>query len=571
MNKNRLILVIFIAIIVLGGFLRLYQLDSIPPHPFLDEVSNGYNAYSLLKTGNDEFGAHLPILLRAYDDWRSSIFVYFSIPFVWAFGLNIFSVRLASVVLSIGAIIFMYLLTKEIVYIMLEEYFIQAKKKYKATNIPSYIALCTAFCLAISPWHIYNSRFSNEPNLGITMLIAGTYFFVSYINVYKKSNFGWRMILACMCFAVSLISYGATKIFIPLFVISIAALYIQEILNHKKAVVVGILLGIGIVLPSLIASLDPNATIRFQAVNIISQNRDLLTQSAMRLDADREEHNFVGYFFDNRRLTFVYPVLMNYFSNFSFVWLFVGRDTPSWHLPFQGVFYIFALPLILLGIYGLIYYHLLNKRIGLLLLLWLIIAPIPSAITIESPHANRAYQLLPILVIFQGIGLWYVLFIIQSLKSMFLKRALAIMIGFLIVLSIFRFYHNYFYLLRREKSEQFEYGVLQALSYAKQNESEYDHIVVSNRDRLLVSYMYYLFSSAYDPKKYQDSGGTKIGNLDSEHAIGKYMFVDPQKHEVLKNTLYLINPDEIHSPKLRDIKHIQYLDDKDAVWIESTR
>src|SRR3989344_6012623 len=92
---------LFIIILLAAVFLRFYRLDVIPPHPSLDEVSIGYNAYSILQTGKDEFGYKLPILLRAYDDWRPAHYTYLVIPFVEFFGLNVFAVRLPSVLLSI--------------------------------------------------------------------------------------------------------------------------------------------------------------------------------------------------------------------------------------------------------------------------------------------------------------------------------------------------------------------------------------------------------------------------------------------------------------------------------------
>src|SRR3990167_8737038 len=91
---------LFLLIIVVGVFLRFYQLVSVPPHPSLDEVSIGYNAYSILKTGGDEYGTKFPILLRAYDDWRPALYVYLVIPFVALFDLTVLSVRLPSVILS---------------------------------------------------------------------------------------------------------------------------------------------------------------------------------------------------------------------------------------------------------------------------------------------------------------------------------------------------------------------------------------------------------------------------------------------------------------------------------------
>ena len=109
MSKHSLIL---IAILGVAAFFRLWQLGNVPASPSLDEVSIGYNAYSLQQTGMDEFGTKFPIILRAYDDWRPALYVYFVIPFVWMMGLSAVSVRMPSVIVSILSIWATYELAK---------------------------------------------------------------------------------------------------------------------------------------------------------------------------------------------------------------------------------------------------------------------------------------------------------------------------------------------------------------------------------------------------------------------------------------------------------------------------
>src|SRR6266567_262490 len=102
------------CILLLASVLSLYHLSSVPPSPYLDEVSNGYNAYSLLKTGNDEYGKHLPLLLQAYNDFRPALFVYFTIPFIYFLDLTVFAIRLPSVVLTLLATLSLFFLVKNL-------------------------------------------------------------------------------------------------------------------------------------------------------------------------------------------------------------------------------------------------------------------------------------------------------------------------------------------------------------------------------------------------------------------------------------------------------------------------
>ncbi len=55
---------ILCLIILLSLILRFYQLGKNPPSLDWDETAHGYNAYSILKTGRDEYGNKLPLLFR---------------------------------------------------------------------------------------------------------------------------------------------------------------------------------------------------------------------------------------------------------------------------------------------------------------------------------------------------------------------------------------------------------------------------------------------------------------------------------------------------------------------------
>ena len=87
---------LLITILVIAGFLRLWRVGSNPPGLTPDEAALGYNAYSILKTGRDEFGTKLPIIFKSFGDYKPGLYVYLDTPFVAAMGLNEFSTRLPS-------------------------------------------------------------------------------------------------------------------------------------------------------------------------------------------------------------------------------------------------------------------------------------------------------------------------------------------------------------------------------------------------------------------------------------------------------------------------------------------
>src|SRR3989344_4582888 len=110
MLKNNFILII---IIFLATVLRFYQLGQNPPSLDWDETAHGYNAYSILKTGRDEYGYKLPLSFRSFDDYKPPIYTYLVVPSVAIFGLNDFAVRFPSAVLGVLAVIFSYLMVFE--------------------------------------------------------------------------------------------------------------------------------------------------------------------------------------------------------------------------------------------------------------------------------------------------------------------------------------------------------------------------------------------------------------------------------------------------------------------------
>ena len=180
--KKKFLLLIILAVAI---FFRFYGLNQVPPSASLDEASIGYNAFSILRTGADEYGTKFPILLRAYDDWRPALYVYLVIPFVKILGLNVLAVRLPSVILSVLTVVAVYFLVKKL--------------------LRNDVALLTAFLLVVSPWHIYISRLGHEVNAGLAFFIFAM-LFVFWRKVYPAAIF----------FLLSFISFQSEKIFIPI-------------------------------------------------------------------------------------------------------------------------------------------------------------------------------------------------------------------------------------------------------------------------------------------------------------------------------------------------------------------
>src|SRR5208282_6508390 len=86
------------AALLAGIGLRVTWLDQVPPGFNQDEACNGYDAYSILRTGRDQHGNFLPLVVQAFNDYRMPLFDYSLVPLIAAFGLTPAVVRLGAAV-----------------------------------------------------------------------------------------------------------------------------------------------------------------------------------------------------------------------------------------------------------------------------------------------------------------------------------------------------------------------------------------------------------------------------------------------------------------------------------------
>ena len=65
--QRRALLTISMFLFILAIFLRFTQLGQIPLGLNKDETAIGYNAYSILKTGRDEYGNYMPLYFKSFN------------------------------------------------------------------------------------------------------------------------------------------------------------------------------------------------------------------------------------------------------------------------------------------------------------------------------------------------------------------------------------------------------------------------------------------------------------------------------------------------------------------------
>lgn len=446
---------ILFLILGLAAAFRLVLISDVPPSLNWDEVSHGYNAYSILKTGKDEWGESFPAIFRAYGDYKLPVYIYATAIFELFFGLTAFAVRLPSVLAGIATVLFTYLLTKKLF-----------ERK---------VAILAAFLVAIEPWSFFLSRVAVEANFSLALITAGVYFFL--VAIEKPKYF----IPSAVLLGLSVWTYNSARVFVPALLILLAWLYREELAKlfwkEKKLFGTGRVILALFFIPMFWQLINPVGQARYGAVAIldegkIAQINEARVKSQLPPLGRRLVYNKVTFFTGE--------VVKNWFSHFSPEFLFLKGGTHyQFSVPDYGLLYAVNLPLFLIGLLWL--FKKKDKR-ALLVLGWLALAPIPSSLTREAPHVLRSITMLPVPMIMTAVGgvvAWDWLKGKKHSRNVryFLVAAYIVFLGALMEGYI----QNYFGDYKKAYSWSWQYGYKEVVSFVKDKYEEYDTIIVSKK------------------------------------------------------------------------------------------
>ena len=555
MVNKKLVFIILFGIVILAAILRLWGLGSVPPSPDWDEVALGYDAYSIIHTGKDEFGKFLPVVLRSFDDYKPALYAYLTIPSVLLFGLSTFAVRFPSAIFGIISVISVFFLVRELFN----------DHKYK-----DYLSLTASLFFAISPWSIQFSRVGFEANVGSAINILMVLFFLKGL---KNHIF---LLLSAFFAGLGIYVYQSEKVFIPLLVIVLVFIFRKSIfLIPKKYIIFSVVLGLIVVLPMIIfITTNRAALLRVTGTSIFSYKTELLKSNIQKLEEDNRENNKIGLILDNRRLVYVRTIVSGYISHFDFNWLFISGDISRHHAPGMGLLYLFEFPFVLIGIYKLLFGDF-NRKTKLVIFSWFLLAPLPASITTGVPHAVRTINFLPTWQILSTVGLIFALAAISSFRLSIFKfkiwKLLAILYFSFVLFNFIYYLNQYFVQQNYYFSQDWQYGYKQAVEEVKSLQNNYSEIIVSDKQPMDKSYMFFLFYLQYSPFDYQKIGKNSSGGYAVHHAFEKYTFrpIDWEKDSKKKNVLLIGNPGEIPD-KVGTIKTINNLDGSPAIKIVGT-
>jgi 4-amino-4-deoxy-L-arabinose transferase-like glycosyltransferase len=518
--------IILLFIIFVAFILRFYNVTNNPPAMSWDEVSIGYNAYSILKTGKDEHGKFMPLdTFISYGDYKPPLAIYLTVPFVAVFGLNELAVRLPSVVFGTFTVYVTFLLTQLL--------FSEFGKNHKAIRLNyEILGFIAAGLLALSPWHINISRAGFEANIALFLVLLGIY---TIVKVRTELKTWWYAFLP---FVGAVYTFNSARYFVPFIILALLFLSISEIKKNVHNFIVGVIVAIIFCLPLIPHLLSKESRLRYTEVNIFSDSSVVITSNSR---IAYEGNTIIAKFVNNRRIAYARSFLIHFLDNLESSFLFIkGDGNPKFSTQDVGQLYIIEAPFLILGIvWVLIDYPL----IAGLLSYWMITAIIPAATARETPHALRILNTLPVWQIFIAYGLYQ--FIIKlnnnlkTPKSVIIKNVVYVVILGIYILNVSYYLYNYHVHYPREFSGEWQYGYKQGIEYAQRVAHQYDHIYLS--EIIGRAYMYTLFYTKYDPQKFLDTKKSYFDAAGFYHVdgFGKWIFSSTIPGKILPKSLII--------------------------------
>ncbi|HET7098860.1 MAG TPA: glycosyltransferase family 39 protein [Patescibacteria group bacterium] len=519
MNKLKLVALFFIFI--LAAVLRFYKIDKVPASLNWDEVAAGYNAYTIANWGADEYGKKFPIVFKNFGDDKHPVHIYITAAVVKIFGFSDYSTRAGSALVGMLMVVAIYFLAKEI---------------FKS----ELAGILSSLFFAVSPYAIHFSRGLWEANFALFFMVAGVTAF--YLGL-RKQNF--LIPLSFLFWGLSFFSYHSAKIVVPPLVLFLLVTHFKEFIINKKNLLWAILITI------------------FFAGLIIKEPRILgfarINQTRFPEEVTQKYGGEFG------------TIAHNYKDYFTYSYLFEkGDQTPRGSVKVIGEFYRIDFILSLVGLSVLF----VKKKWEVLTILfsWLLLAPIPGAVSSVDPGATRGiFMLAPILL----LSAYGATSIVQMLKQNWAKYLSIVVILIFLGWEALNFINYYFNTYPVKDAIEWQYGMKDSVAYA-QKHSDYSLVYMDKiRQQPYIFFLYYLKVPLPELLRSVKYDQTISSSYNTVSSFGKYNFGnwDPIESYPSADILYIITPSfysglrYISSFVVR--KLVKYPDGTDAFYLVS--
>lgn len=426
MKKSNLIL---LAILILAIVLRFWQLGQVPTILNRDEAALAYNALLLKETGKDEWSRRWPVILESFGDDKLIGYPLTLIGSFFLFGYSDWAVKLPAAIAGVVLVWLAYLWAKNI---------FRWETKW---------ALCLSLLVALQPVLFFFSRIAFEANLALALFVASLLLlFNQQIQTVK-----WRLlsdIVAGFLLLAAVFIYNTPLLLLPFFIplvtwwrgIKKPKLWFPAVLVIMTVILIG-----GTTLLSL--------SQQKSGITIFSDEDTWFAFVKYHDSFSGLTQKVVG----NKVAFYGQIIAQHYWQTLGPVFLVERGGTHPWHqLPGWGhlfwITYLLGLVGILAALINLIKIFWQKKwaklsenqnKLSLLLLAFLLVTPLPAAITVDAPHATRSLFFFVVWLMWSVIGLQLLFTWAQKYLPKFSKLVIGIFLFILFVEST-NYYFHYF-------------------------------------------------------------------------------------------------------------------------------
>ena len=480
LKNNKFDVIFYLIITGLFLFTRLYKILTVPYGMHIDEVSMGYNVWSLTEYGVDRYNNPYPVYFKNSGSGQSCLYVYMAVILSKIFGYSLFTLRFVSVIL--GAILLVFG-TK----IALK---LQGKRFAKIVSV----------LIVTLPFFITSERFAFDCYAMLPMYVMTFYFFLQMIDT-KKTRYA---VFTGLGISLTLYSYVLAYLMLPVFIV-LALIYLiaSKKFNLKNILVIG--------LTTIVTALP----IIYYVLVILGVVPELKTSFFTITDASSKRMGELQYFHRSLgRLWDRFYTLLT-IDSYDFTSAGVGTIYNN-EIHFLGHSFSFEVILFMIGL-GIFFYRLYKKRSNRLLVL--------------------AYGLSTVILIFflrdtiiyrHNAFYFFVVLILAELVDFLMEKKFIVCTGIL-MFALFTNFTSYTYdLLISDEIHYLDYfdnDLLEVCDYIKENDGFKDYTVYVDNTASFSASLMMLYGLRVSPEEY---ASTLASENDFEASFLNFKFEIPE-------------------------------------------
>ncbi len=536
-SSKKSILFLLIVSICFSLFFSLFKFNETPPCMNADEAAFGYNAYSLLKTGADEYGNTLPVRLKSFGDYKMPLYSYLSVPFVATIGLNESGVRALNIVIA--------LLFPLVIYLLIKELFEKDE-----------IAVIGALVTSVSLGKGIIARHAHEALLAAFLISLSTYFFIKFLKN-TKLNLGIFFIATLF---LALFSYQSSRLFALFFFCYALGYFIYKKKLKKNMLFICIFL--------LAISVSAIADVIYKPARV--ENLFLFNNSGFKLKVVelRDEGGIHSLY--NKFTVGTRDVISNELTYFSPQFLATNGDSnPRFGYNSMSPMTVIEYMFIFIGLF---YLFKNSQRWRFFLLALIIISPLAAAFAWNGDSLTRTLFLLIPLICVIAYGVYNILMFARKRK-----KFIPILITIVALESIALFYSWDFYLnhypQRATSIRAWQCGYSDLSGYVKDNYSNLKKFYITQKNG--EPYIFMLFYLKYPPEQYQKKASLSAVDeygFGQVEKLDKLQFSIPSNAYKEKNVSIIGYPDDFQGKDIDTNKLKKIIIGKEEIfWIYETK